>query len=315
VVEQLIEKYGDDFRIAYRHFPLNSIHANAQITAEAAEAAGDQGSFWEFHDLLLERQAAWADVDTSDMIDLLVGYADELELDTEQFRADLEDGVYTDRVAEATAAAAAAQISGTPTVFINGVLFPAGQLPLDVDGIDLWVSLLRLTELQYDEPPPQVIDPEKSYQATIETEKGDIVVELFADTAPVNVNSFVFLAQEGWYDGVTFHRVLDGFVAQGGDPSGTGFGYPGYRCRDEITPDRTFDGPGVVSLANSGPNTNGGQFFITYSGTASLNEGFTIIGQVVEGQDVTDSLTRRDPQADPFGPPGDTIIAIVIEER
>ncbi|MFQ5613370.1 MAG: peptidylprolyl isomerase [Anaerolineae bacterium] len=160
-----------------------------------------------------------------------------------------------------------------------------------------------------------MIDPDKDYQATIETEKGDIVLDLFSDTAPVNVNSFVFLAQEGWYDGVTFHRVLEGFVAQGGDPSGTGIGYPGYRCQDEVTPEHTFDGPGVVSLANSGPDTNGSQFFITYAAAPNLNDGFTIIGQVVEGMEIAESLTRRDPNQDPFGPPGDRIITITIGEK
>lgn len=315
MLEQLIDKYGEDFRFVYRHFPLNGIHPNAQITAEAAEAAGAQGGFWEMHDLLFERQEEWADVPTGEMVDLLAGYAEELGLDAEQLRSDLENGVYTEQVSQAENDALAAQLSGTPTVVINGVRFPSGQLPLDVDGIDLFVNLIRLADQQYDAPPAQVIDPAKSYQATIETERGDIVVELFADTAPINVNSFVYLAQNGWYDGVTFHRVLEGFVAQGGDPSGTGFGYPGYRCQDEITPEHSFDEPGVVSLANSGPNTNGSQFFITYAPTPNLNPNFTIIGRVVEGMEVAESLTRRDPQQDPFGPPGDKIITVTIEEQ
>ena len=106
--------------------------------------------------------------------------------------------------------------------------------------------------------PEQVIDLEASYQATIATENGDIVIELFADTAPTNVNSFAYLAQNGWYDDVTFHRVLDGFMAQAGDPSGSGFGWPGYRCPDEIVSSRGFADAGVVAMANSGANTNGG---------------------------------------------------------
>ena len=132
---------------------------------------------------------------------------------------------------------------------------------------------------------------------------------------PVNVNSFAFLAQQGWYKDVTFHRVLPGFMAQGGDPTGTGIGFPGYRCDDEVVPTRTFDEAGVVSLANSGPNTNGSQFFITYEATPQLNPNFTIIGRVLEGMDVVESITPRDPQNSPDAPPGDTIIDITIAEK
>ncbi|MEM7028640.1 MAG: peptidylprolyl isomerase [Chloroflexota bacterium] len=159
-----------------------------------------------------------------------------------------------------------------------------------------------------------MIEADKSYQATIVTEKGDVVIDLFSDTAPTNVNSFVYLAQNGWYDNVTFHRVLDGFMAQAGDPSGSGMGWPGYRCGDEVSPERTFDQAGMVAMANSGPNTNGGQFFITYGPTPHLNSGFTIIGQVVSGQEVADSLTRRDPQANPTFT-GDEIITITVAEQ
>jgi cyclophilin family peptidyl-prolyl cis-trans isomerase len=173
---------------------------------------------------------------------------------------------------------------------------------------------MQLREKWYEQP-EQVIDPEKEYTATIQTEKGDIVVELYPDTAPVNVNSFVFLAQQGWYKDVTFHRVLPGFVAQGGDPTGTGVGFPGYRCGDEVTPERNFDEAGMVSLANSGPNSNGSQFFITYDATPNLDANFTIIGRVIEGMDIAESITPRDPQTDPNAPPGDKIIDVVIEEK
>ncbi|MDX1522387.1 MAG: peptidylprolyl isomerase [Anaerolineae bacterium] len=173
---------------------------------------------------------------------------------------------------------------------------------------------MALREIWFDQPEP-VIDFEKTYEATIETEKGDIVLELYPDTAPTNVNSFVFLAQQGWYKDTSFHRVLDGFMAQGGDPTGTGVGFPGYRCEDEVVPSRTFDGPGVVALANSGPNSNGSQFFITYGPTPHLNANFTIIGRVIEGQEVVDAITLRDPANNPDAPPGDTIIDITVEEK
>ncbi|HOG47990.1 MAG TPA: peptidylprolyl isomerase [Anaerolineae bacterium] len=158
------------------------------------------------------------------------------------------------------------------------------------------------------------IDPAKTYTATIVTDKGDITIELLAAQAPQTVNNFVFLARQGYYDGVTFHRVLEGFMAQGGDPTGRGGGGPGYEFADEITPELTFDGPGIVAMANSGPNTNGSQFFITYAATTHLNGKHTIFGRVTAGMDVAEQLTLRDPQKNPNAPPGDAMRTIRITE-
>ncbi|MCZ7544640.1 MAG: peptidylprolyl isomerase [Anaerolineae bacterium] len=158
------------------------------------------------------------------------------------------------------------------------------------------------------------IDPKRQYQATLVTEKGDIVIELLADKAPVTVNNFVFLARQGFYDNTTFHRVLPGFMAQGGDPSGTGTGGPGYRFEDETDNGLTFDGPGLLAMANAGPNTNGSQFFITYVPTPHLNGRHTIFGRVVKGQDVAESLDPRDPQQRPRTP-GAKLVRVEIAER
>ncbi len=167
---------------------------------------------------------------------------------------------------------------------------------------------------QYDAAPPMSIDVNKQYLATFKMENdGEFVVELFADKAPVTVNNFVFLARNGYYDGTTFHRVLDGFMAQGGDPSGTGMGGPGYQFEDEIS-DLTFDRPGLLAMANAGANTNGSQFFITYAPTPHLNGLHTIFGEVVEGMDVVNGLTRRDPDANPTFE-GDAIETIEITEQ
>jgi cyclophilin family peptidyl-prolyl cis-trans isomerase len=166
----------------------------------------------------------------------------------------------------------------------------------------------------YPEPPDMMIDPGKSYQATIVTEKGDIVIELYAEQVPNTVNNFVFLAGEGFYDDTTFHRVLPGFMAQGGDPTGTGTGGPGYSFEDEFDPELRHDGPGVLSMANAGPNTNGSQFFITYDATPHLDDRHAVFGRVIEGIDVLEGLTPRDPQQAPdFA--GDTIVTIKIEEE
>ncbi|HCB01702.1 MAG TPA: peptidylprolyl isomerase [Anaerolineae bacterium] len=142
---------------------------------------------------------------------------------------------------------------------------------------------------------------------------GEFKIQLFADKAPITVNNFVFLAREGFYDGTTFHRVLDGFMAQGGDPTGTGSGGPGYSFEDEFS-DLTFDREGLLAMANSGPNTNGSQFFITYAPTPHLNNLHTIFGQVIEGMDVVNALTRRDPNTAPDFE-GDAIATIMITEE
>jgi cyclophilin family peptidyl-prolyl cis-trans isomerase len=166
---------------------------------------------------------------------------------------------------------------------------------------------------QWPSAPPLSIDPAGHYLATFKTDHGDIVVELLADKAPITVNNFVFLARAGYYDGTTFHRVLPDFMAQGGDPTGTGSGGPGYRFADEFHLDLTFDQAGLLAMANSGPNTNGSQFFITFAPTPHLNFAHTIFGKVVEGLDVALRLRLRDPQVAPDFP-GDMLKTVEISE-
>ena len=165
---------------------------------------------------------------------------------------------------------------------------------------------------QYDAAPPMVIDPAKRYSATIATERGDIVVELYADKAPVTVNNFVFLARDGYYDGVTFHRVIANFMAQTGDPTGTGRGGPGYKFSDEFEPSLRHDGPGVLSMANAGPNSNGSQFFITHKATPHLDGKHAVFGRVVEGMDVVYSIPERDPGS--AREPGLAMTSVTITE-
>jgi cyclophilin family peptidyl-prolyl cis-trans isomerase len=156
-----------------------------------------------------------------------------------------------------------------------------------------------------------VIDPSKQYTATFHTDRGDFTVDLFAKDAPTTVNNFVFLARDGFYNGVTFHRVIPGFMAQGGDPTGTGRGGPGYTFADERS-DCTHQA-GTLSMANAGPNTNGSQFFICFEPQPHLNGRHTVFGQVVEGMDVVRSIRERNPERDPQ--PGDRITGIDIAEQ
>ncbi|HEY7348879.1 MAG TPA: peptidylprolyl isomerase [Ktedonobacterales bacterium] len=166
---------------------------------------------------------------------------------------------------------------------------------------------------QYNKAPDLQIDPAKKYRAIMHTDKGDIQIDLFAAQAPQTVNNFVFLAREGFYNGTTFHRVIGGFMAQGGDPTGTGTGGPGYRFADEPGGlALKHDSEGILSMANAGPNTNGSQFFITYGPTPHLNGKHAVFGRVVGGMNVAKALRERDPQRD--RQPGDRLTSIDIIE-
>jgi peptidylprolyl isomerase len=167
----------------------------------------------------------------------------------------------------------------------------------------------------YSAPPPMTIDPKKNYTATITTPHGDIVIKLRPDLAPQTVNSFVFLAREGFYDGLTWHRVLPNFMAQGGDPKGDGSGDAGYDIPAEFTDKVQFDRPGIVAMARPANNVNGNssQFFITTAPYPSLNGQYTIFGEVIKGQDVVNSIQLRDPDQNPTTP-GEQMLKVTIAE-
>jgi cyclophilin family peptidyl-prolyl cis-trans isomerase len=166
-------------------------------------------------------------------------------------------------------------------------------------------------QLSYDAEPPMTIDQNKQYFATIKTEVGDMKLELYPKDAPRHVNSFVFLSREGFYEGVTFHRVIPGFVAQAGDPTGTGSGGPGYNVPDEVN-ERTFEDGTLGMAKTAAPNSAGSQWFICYAPQPSLNGGYTVFGQLVEGRDILDKITPRDPGR--ATAPGTKILSIEIEE-
>lgn len=166
---------------------------------------------------------------------------------------------------------------------------------------------------QYSSAPAMVIDPKKQYRAIFHTSRGDITVQLFAEQAPNTVNNFVFLARDGFYNNTTFHRVIHGFMVQGGDPTGTGRGGPGYQFADEQSAlQLKHDKPGMLSMANAGRNTNGSQFFITYGPQPHLNGKHAVFGQLISGQDVLNAIRERDPQYD--RQPGDTLHFVEIVE-
>jgi len=226
-MEQLTEKYPDDVRFVYRHYPLigtpeNPFHDKAALATQAAEAASKQGKFWEMHDAIFIGQSEWSSLTVEDFQQWLVEKAGELDLDVDQFTTDLTSEELVTFAQNAWDEAQTMSLTGTPTLLINDRLWPS-NVALSAYNLSSLVELTLMEDKQFTECPPMTIDPTKQYVATLKTEKGDIVIELFADKTPLTVNSFIFLAKNGWFDGVTFHRVLPGFVAQTGDPSGTGY--------------------------------------------------------------------------------------------
>jgi cyclophilin family peptidyl-prolyl cis-trans isomerase/protein-disulfide isomerase len=313
--KMLLDVYNahpNDVRLVYRHFPQPELFDKSLLAAQAAEAAGAQGKFWEMHDLLFARQNDWVSLAPDDFKTWVASEAETLGLSRAQFEADLESAAAVIKIQKAVEDGKAAGIPVIPLVLLNGQIYSASK---DFYSLDQVVRLMSLSRKQFDTCPQMGIDPRKQYFAAIQTEKGDIVIELYADKTPLTVNAFIFLARHGWYDGVTFHRVIPDFVAQAGDPSGTGLGGPGFVFRNEIEPSLHFDKPGMVGMANSGPDTNGSQFFITFTPQPGLDGFYTIFGHVLSGMDVLARLTPRDPSLNAVIPDGDLIITIAIEER
>jgi cyclophilin family peptidyl-prolyl cis-trans isomerase/protein-disulfide isomerase len=309
---RLLEEHAGDVRFAYRHYPYTAYFDKGELAARAAEAAARQDKFWEMHDLLFEKQADWVDLPVESFEGWVTGQAAELELDQARFTADFSSTETVQKVRADAEEGSRIGITYLPLILLNGQIYRG---PTDYEAFNQVINLIRLGERQFAECPAMTIDPGKQYIATLVTEKGEIVLQLYPDKAPLAVNSFVFLARNGWYDGVTFHRVLPGFVAQTGDPSGTGQGNPGYLFDNEIDPALKFDRAGVVGMANSGPDTNGSQFFITYAPAPNLDGGYTIFGRVLSGMQVLEELAPRDPQPGVHLPPGDTLIKVTIEEK
>jgi cyclophilin family peptidyl-prolyl cis-trans isomerase len=209
----------------------------------------------------------------------------------------------------------AANNAETPPITLATATLPSVTATAGASATGQPTPTIGITSMQWSKAPAMSIDPKKTYQAVIKTVKGDITIQLYADKAPITVNNFVFLARQGFYNGVTFHRVISGFMAQTGDPTGTGSGGPGYQFADEINQALKFDTEGIMAMANAGPGTgtNGSQFFITYAPQPGLNGGYSIFGKVLTGMDVLRKINPRDPAKK--GPPGDQIISVEIIEK
>lgn len=312
VLERLLDEHPDEVRVVSRIFPLIAVNDKAALAAQAAEAAGEQDQFWKMHHLLYTQQENWTDLSLEDFVQWLGAQAAALGMDVDQFHSDLQREDIVKKVQDAWESGQKIGLPGTPLILINGQIYGG---PRDYSSLNDILQLILLGKRQFTSCPAVTIQQDRQYIATLHTEKGDVVIQLFADKAPMTVNSFLFLARSGWYDGITFHRVIPDIFAQSGDPSGTGKGNPGYYIITEIDPALSFDKPGMVAMVNSGPDTSGSQFFITYAPTPQYNGQYTIFGQVLSGMEVLKELTPRDAQPGTDTPPGDGLLSVTIEEK
>jgi len=286
VLATLSEEIGDDLRVVYRYFPLPGSDKGL-LASQAAEAAARQGKFWEMHDRLFGNQSVWVNFAEEGFVSWLQTQAGELRLNVEQFTSDLKSAQVIGVVKAAQDNGLAIGLPGVPFLVINGKMYQGSR---DINNLRQVVQLLRLQERQFTQCPPFTLDTKKQYTARLVTSRGDVVLSLFADQAPMAVNSFIYLAQNGWFDNTSFFNVEQNYRVFAGDPSGTGMGNPGYLFGDEITSGLRFDRAGVVALVSNGPDTNGSQFFITLAATPDLNNRNTIFGQVLRGMEILQGL-------------------------
>jgi len=282
------------------------------ITTQAAEAAELQGAFWEVHEFIYTTQSEWSTMSVDDFTTWIIEQAEEMGLDPVQFETDMFSEDVVNIANYAFINAMEIGVSYTPTFLMDNGLLEASYLEVDLFE-QYFIPLAEMRDKMFYECPEVTIDSELNYTATIVTDKGDIVIGLNPKVAPFAVNSFIFLAENDFYDNVPFHRVLEDFMAQAGDPSGTGWGHPGYYYSLEVTQSLTFDREGLLAMANSGPTANGSQFFITMDPQEYLNGNYTIFGEVLEGMDIVNSLTLRDPSESGELPEPDYILDVIIE--
>jgi cyclophilin family peptidyl-prolyl cis-trans isomerase/protein-disulfide isomerase len=311
VIDQLRLDFPNDLRVVIRHFP-NPVHDKSLLSAQAAEAAGLQGKFWEMKIALFGGQSEWATLTDKGFEDWLVRKSDDLALDPVRLVSDLNSQSVVEKALAAKDEAIRLGIPYTPFLVINGIMY---QGPREYNSLGDVIKLMLLENRQVTGCPAFTIDTTRQYIATILTEKGPIVIQLYPDKAPYAVNSFFFLARRGYFNGITFHRVIKGYLAQTGDPSGTGYGGPGYTFPNEIDDSLVYDAAGLVGMANAGPDTNGSQFFITMTAMPDLNGNYTIFGKVLQGMDVVRSLSERDLSLGVPLAEGDKILTVTVEVR
>jgi cyclophilin family peptidyl-prolyl cis-trans isomerase/protein-disulfide isomerase len=310
-LRQVRQAHPQDVRLIFITVPQAALDKDA-LAMQAAEAADLQGKYWEMHDLLFEKLAEWIGLSPTDFESWLAKQTTELSLSEAQFKQDLTSPAVLERVDQA-GQSTQGQPARLPALFVNSASAYTGMI--DFASLDTVIRMEALESSQFSACPEWVIDSSKQYLATLQTAKGQVVIELFADKSPLAVNNFVFLARSRWYDGSTFYKVIPDSIAAAGDPSGTGLGTAGYLFTTEVSARLDFSEPGMVAMDNSGLDTNGSRFLITLNPAPQLNGQYTIIGHVIRGLEVLKSLTPRDPQPATSLPDGDELVSVTIEEK
>jgi cyclophilin family peptidyl-prolyl cis-trans isomerase/protein-disulfide isomerase len=305
VLGELERLHTGQILIIFRHFPLANIHDKAFMAAQVAEAAGAQNAFWAMHDRLFDTYATWVTLPPEEFLPWALEQARQLGLDQLQMEDELAAGVYTQRIRDAYNHALESGIPGTPFIFLNGYWF---RLDPSLDNLEAAIRLELVSQNQLSSPPVYELDLDAVYLATLVTNLGEIQIQLFPREAPQTVGNFLGLAELGWYDGNAFYEVIPGRLAATGDPSGTGFGSPGYSFKDEISSTLSFAAAGMVAMSSMAPDTNGSRFFVSLSPLPELNGSRTIFGRVISGMEHLQELPARDPSADLLQEP-----AIIIE--
>jgi cyclophilin family peptidyl-prolyl cis-trans isomerase/protein-disulfide isomerase len=310
--QSLRELRPGETQLIYRQFPLLVLNDKAGLAAELALAADAQGAFWPMHDLLYEQQRIWTSFTAEEFIIWAQDAADSLGISGDLIAADLREGKYSQAVEDAFVQGVNSGLPGTPFILMNGEWFRASPTPANLEAA---IRLELLTSMQYKEPPELQLKSDSLYIARIKLTTGDLVIQLLPESAPAMVANFIFLAREGWFNDTIFHRVVPGSYVEGGDPSGTGFGGPGYFLIDEIDPTLSFDRAGRLVMANSGPDTNGSRFAITLRDMPEWEGTKTIFGQVLEGLLLLADLEAREPLDDLLEKPEVSILDVTIEEQ
>lgn len=312
VLSRLQTLHPQDLRLVFRHFPLLEQHDKASLAGQLAEQAAAQGAFWTVHDLLFQQRSEWVNLAPEDFMVWAAEQAQVVGLDDQAIQSALADGRYADRMVEAYREGLAMGIPTAPFLLLDGEPY---MLPPELNYLEAAVRLQLLSARQFSDYPTFDIDLGREYLATLKLNRGEVVLQLYPQLAPLAVNSFVFLARQGWYDGNDLYQVQPGVFVESGDPTGTGLGDPGYHFAMEPSPSLRFDEPGMAALVPTSPETNGGRFFISLAPLPQLNGARTIFGRVMQGLELLRDLPARDPLLNLLDPSDGVLEGIEIEEH
>lgn len=311
-IDHVFARHPDQVRQVYRPFPLAKVEDKADLAARLVEAAGRQDAFWTMHDALVEGFDSWRDLDPTAFRAWAIQQAQTMGLSPGELQADLDDPKLASKIGTQYAEAQASGIPGAPFVLLNGrhFLLVSDETQLEA-AVRLGILQSSLTGTQ----PDQQLEPGKTYLALLRTNLGDIQIQLYGDTAPLAVTSFVNLSAQGWYDGTGAYQVVPGQWVGLGDPTWTGLGDAGYHYPLETDSARSFDRAGMVGVIPAGPEINGSRIFVSLTPLPEYDTTHTVLGRITQGMDILTSLSARDPLPDLLTDPELTITSITVSSQ